>query len=363
MRELYSRLSARHEITVITGPFPGTDGRGVRTTAGFRTVHVGSASTYATSRLAYCRLALRELRTRAWDLWVYDFSPFAPLLPSRALRERALLTAHGVAGTHLVKHRPLAGPVALLAERRAFRTYPNILTASPGSRKLIDGIRGGRHAECSVEVIPCGVGDEWFAHTPVREEPYILFFGRIDIYHKGLDHLLRAFAPVAAERAGLRLVIAGRGREEQIRKIRETVARLRIEDRVRLVSPCPQAELVSLAQRCLFVCMPSRHEGWGMVATEAAGAGKAVLATDVRGLRDSAPHGKVAILVPPNDPESLAAGMRKLIAEPELRRELGAQGRRRAKAEFSWDAVALRVEELYTRLAQGLHTPSPGRTM
>ena len=322
---------------------------------GFRRVRVGSASTYPGSRLAYCRLAIRELMSRDWDLWVNDFSPFAPLLSARrGLRERALLTVHHVAGTHLVRHRPLAGPVALAAERYTLRSYPNILTVSPGSRRRINGIRGPRYHESPVEVIPNGVADVWFEGAPVREDPYILFFGRIDVYQKGLDHLLKAFGPVAAEWSGLRLVLAGTGQEKQLRKVREIMAQLGLGDRVRLITSVPLPELLSLARRCLFVCMPSRFEGWGIVATEAAAAGKAVLATDIEGLRDAAPHGEVAMLVPPDDLDSLSDGMRKLLREPELRRTLGARARERAKSEFGWDALALRVEELYERVAAGL---------
>ena len=362
VRELYSRLSARHDITVISGPFPGSDVRRAVGTEGFRCIRVGSASTYARSRLAYCCLAIKELRSHTWDLWVNDFSPFAPLISApRALRERALLTVHTVVGTHLIRHRPFVGPVALAAEQHAIRAYPKILTVSPGTQRRITQMRGQRHEESSVEVIPNGVADDWFQRPSVREEPYILFFGRIDIYAKGLDHLLRAFAPVAAERSGLQLILAGSGRQEQLRKVSEIVGQLELGDRVRLISPIPRPKLISLARRCLFVCMPSRFEGWGIVATEAAAAGKAVLATDVGGLRDAAPHEEVAILVPPNDPVALADGMRKLIQEPRLRRKLGVRGQRRAKAEFSWDALALRVEDLYTRVVAQRPDPSTGR--
>ena len=361
VHELYSRLSARHDITVISGPFPGSSSREVVETEGFRRVRVGSASTYAGSRLAYCRLAIRELMSRNWDLWVNDFSPFAPLLSARrGLRERALLTVHHLGGTHLVRHRPLVGPLALAAEWYTLCSYPNILTVSPGSRRRIARIRGRRYNEWPVEVIPNGVADEWFEDSPAREEPYILFFGRIDVYQKGLDHLLKAFAPVAAERSGIRLVLAGAGQEKHLRKVRGIVARLGLGDRVRLIGRVSQQELLSLARRCLFVCMPSRFEGWGIVATEAAAAGKAVLATDVEGLRDAAPHGEVAMLVPPNDLQSLSEGMRRLLRESELRRTLGARGRQRAREEFGWDALALRVEELYRRVADGLPTGLAG---
>lgn len=361
VHEIYSRLSARHDITVISGPFRRTGSPKTAGTPGFRSVRVGSASTYARSRMAYCRLAVRELKSRKWDLWVNDFSPFAPLLSvSRALRARALLTVHAVVGSHLVRHRPFVGPAALAAERYSLRAYPRILTVSSAVRTDIVRIRGRRNGAHPVEVIPNGVADEWFEHAPGQEEPFILFFGRIDIYAKGLDHLLRAFAMVAREWPGLRLVLAGKGREAQLRRVRRIIARCGVADRVDLISPVPRPELLSMARRCLFVCMPSRFEGWGIVAVEAAAAGKAVLATAVGGLREAAPHGETAILVRPNDTEDLAEGMRQLLREPGLRRSLAVRGRQRARAEFSWDAIARRVEDLYERVADGCRSAATG---
>ena len=56
-----------------------------------------------------------------------------------------------------------------------------------------------------------------------------------------------------------------------------------------------------LLRRALMVCVPSRYEGWCMVAVEAAAAGKAVLGTDIDGLRDAVRHDETGVLVPPED--------------------------------------------------------------
>ena len=70
-----------------------------------------------------------------------------------------------------------------------------------------------------------------------------------------------------------------------------------------------------LLRRALMVCVPSRYEGWCMVAVEAAAAGKAVLGTDIDGLRDAVRHDETGVLVPPEDVGALAEGMRALIAD------------------------------------------------
>jgi glycosyltransferase involved in cell wall biosynthesis len=63
------------------------------------------------------------------------------------------------------------------------------------------------------------------------------------------------------------------------------------------------------------------------------------VATDVGGLRDLVVDGETGIVVPPRDPAALRAGLERLLADPELRRRLGAAGRERAQERFSWQAV------------------------
>ena len=85
-----------------------------------------------------------------------------------------------------------------------------------------------------------------------------------------------------------------------------------------------------------------------MVAVEAAAAGKAVLGTNIDGLRDAVRHDDTGVLVPPDDVGALAAGMRALIADDSRRRSLGAAGRAWA-GRFSWDRLAEDLEEVYLR--------------
>ena len=88
-----------------------------------------------------------------------------------------------------------------------------------------------------------------------------------------------------------------------------------------------------------------------MVAVEAAAAGKAVLGTDIEGLRDAVRHDETGVLVPPGDVDALAAGMWSLIADEPRRRCLGAAGRAWA-GRFSWDRLAGDLEEVYGRAVQ-----------
>ena len=363
IREVYRRLADRHQITVISGPFPGAEPE--KEVDGVRHVRVGSANTYARSRIAYCRHAMAELRTRRWDLWINEFSAYAPLRVPSALRHRGILLMQNLLGRDAVRHRRLVGPLAVAIGRRAIRMYPNILAISTNlqtqildaQREAPDAVLGERVPN-GVELIPNGVGEEWFAEPGV-EEPYILFFGRIDVYQKGLDTLLPAFARVAADRPDIELRLAGGGHPKQVEWVRNVINQLGLTRRVRLLGRCSSHELAELARSALFVCMPSRFEGQGIVALEAAASGKAVLATNVGGLNEAVIDDETGMLVPPNDSEALTRGMLRLLDEPGLRQRLGARGRARVRAEFSWTDVANRVEDAYKRVLDALPSAAP----
>jgi glycosyltransferase involved in cell wall biosynthesis len=167
-----------------------------------------------------------------------------------------------------------------------------------------------------VRVIPSGV--DLPAEIGVEAEPpEILFAGRLSP-EKGVLEL-----STAAQ--GLNLVVAGDG-----------PLRRRLEGARGFV---PHHELQLLYARAAVVACPSRREGFGVVCLEAMAHGRPVVATEVGGLRDLVVDGETGIVVPPRDPEALRAALERLLADPELRRRLGAAGRRRAQERFSWAAV------------------------
>ncbi len=341
--EIYRRLADRHEITLVSGLFPGAEPEAE--IDGIRLIRVGSARSYALSRLGYCRRAVAQLQRLEWDLWVNEFSAFAPLRVPAALRRRGLLFFQHFMGHHALAKRPLVGGVSWLAEERALRAYERILTVSPSVQMRIQEKLKGR--DMSVDCVCNGVAERYFALEAV-EEPYLLYFGRIDIHTKGLDVLLSAFARIAPEYPQLELKLAGRGSAEQLAKVRDLVRREGVEGRVEVVGAVDDETQGELLRRALMVCMPSRYEGWGMVAVEAAAVGKAVLGTDISGLRDAVRDGETGLLVPAGDVVALAEGMRSLLADDERRQRLGNQGREWARC-FDWNRLAKDQEGVYLR--------------
>jgi len=347
-REIYRRLADRHEVTLVTGLFPGA--KPEECADGVRFLRVGSDRGYARSRLAYCRRAVACLDGLEWDVWVHEFSAFAPLWAPARLRRRGVLFFYHFVGRHALNKHPLVGGIAWAAEALTLRAYRRIVTLSPSVQEQVAQRLRGRSVQ--IECAYTGVDARYFALEPV-EEHYLLYFGRHDIHTKGLDVLLRAFARIAPDYPEVALKIAGRGDPRQVERLRVLVAAAGLDDRVELVGSVDEAQKEELLRCSLFVCMPSRYEGWGIAAVEAAAAGKAVVGTRISGLCDAVRDGDTGVLVESGDAGALSQQMRRLLDDPPRRRRMGAAGRAWARR-FDWDRLAREQEEILLRAAAEL---------
>lgn len=344
-REIYRRLADRHEITLITGRFPGSHAQ--ESLDGLRLVRVGSDRSYALSRLGFCARAIPALRAEEWDVWVHEFSAFAPLWVPSGLRRRGVFFFYHFVGSHALRKHPLAGGVAWAAEAASLRRYSRILTISPSVSDQVHRTLGDRPVR--IDCVYTGVDPSYFELQP-EEQPYILYFGRTDVHTKGMDLLVAAFARVAPAYPEVSLRIAGRGAPRERQLLEGLIRDAGLEQRTVVVGDVDEAHKGELLRQALFVCMPSRYEGWGIVAVEAAAAGKPVLGTRVTGLTDAVQDGKTGILVASEDTDALAAGMRRLLDDSSLRSGLGAEGRTWARR-FDWEEIARAQEGVLQRAA------------
>lgn len=171
--------------------------------------------------------------------------------------------------------------------------------------------------------------------------------GRVEIDKKGLDVLLDAWTRVCERQAQHSpiLLLVGDGPDaawlrRMVEAARPTV---RWVDRYVL----DRQELWRYLAAADIVTLPSRREGFAVAVVEAMACGLPVVAADVAGVADALGAGKEVggLVVPPEDPEALATALGELIADPQLARELGARGRRRAEEHFSLEAVGRQLRD------------------
>lgn len=163
-----------------------------------------------------------------------------------------------------------------------------------------------------VRVVPAGVAIPESVGEP-EEPPHVLFAGRLS-EEKGIDDFLAATE-------GLPRVIVGAGPTA-------------VSESAGAVAP---TEVGAYYERAALVCVPSRREGYGMVAREAMAYGRPVVATPVGGLRDAVEDGVTGLFA---ERDSLRAAIERLLADSDLRRRLGHAAREKARREWSPEAAA-----------------------
>lgn len=122
---------------------------------------------------------------------------------------------------------------------------------------------------------------------------------------------------------------------------------------VELLGYVPHERLPGILSKASIVVVPSVwQEPYGIVAAEAQAAGLPVVITRVGGLVESAVDNVTGIVVEPNDPDSLAMALARLIESPELRARMGEAGRERARRYFGWEHHAKTIREIYDHILE-----------
>lgn len=184
---------------------------------------------------------------------------------------------------------------------------------------------------------------------PPSDAASLLFLGRMDAYNKGLDVLLDAFARVAAD-AVPRLTLTLRGPDWGDRaRLARRAAELALANRVSFMDPDYQRSPVELIARHDVLCLPSRFEGFGLVALEAMLAGRVLLVSERAGSARHVEESGCGVAVAPTV-EGVAGGLRELMARRERWPEMGARGRRYVQERMHWNTIAADALSRYERL-------------
>lgn len=231
---------------------------------------------------------------------------------------------------------------------RVARRLPSILTVSGSSRREIVEHLGVRPER--VHVVPIGADtDLWSPDPSVAEVPgRIVTTSSADVPLKGLVHLVEALAELRAEVPGAHLVVVGRRSEDG--PVARAIERYGLDGAVRFVKGVSDAELVDLVRGAQVACVPSLYEGFSLPAAEAMATGTPLVATTGGAIPEVAgPDGETCLAVPPGDAGALAAALGRLLGPggAGLRARLGAAGRARVLARFTWARAAQGTAERY----------------
>lgn len=331
-REVGKRLAKKHTVTVFTSRYAGAKDY---TEDGIYYCHVGIATPFPrlTNLLFIGAIPLLVRKIRA-DIIIENFNAptsvsFAPLFTNIPIV--VLPTMFNAIEFTKKYHFPFHWIEAL-----GMKFYSYMLPYSD-----IDSAKAKRlNPRIHVKIVPQGVGPEFFEITQ-KKPKYILFLGRYDIWQKGIDLLLRAYARVS-DTIRYPLVIAGHGPDEQ--RIRNLIHELHLEHTVTMLGPLYGKAKDMILSEALYTAFPSRHDELSIWALESLASGLPLVGFNLPecawGTRD------IYLKSPPFDIAAYGELLKKA-TDPEVITPMRKQARVFAK-QYTWERVATDIELFLT---------------
>lgn len=197
-------------------------------------------------------------------------------------------------------------------------------------------VGGGNRGDVAATRVELGIG---------QSDVLIISVGRL-VYQKGHEYLVQAMQNVVRDFPGARAVICGEGPLRH--QLEAQTARLGVDASVRLLGN--RMDVSRLLEAADIFVLPSRWEGLPVALLEAMDSGLPVVATRVEGVEEVVQAEIHGLLVAPEDARALAASLKVLVADPDMRRSMGRRARERIASSYTIDSMC----EKYLLLMQNL---------
>lgn len=335
---IYKHLRDRHDITLLCKRYPGAEDSEI---TGLKHIFVGTESRSLTKTLlSFAFNARRYVMENGskYDVIIEEFSPAIPTFLNQYNKRPVVLQIQGYTGVkYFAKYNPLYSTVLYLSEYFRPGYYRNVILVSEKTKRRLS-LRNAQN----IWVISNGISEDYF-FAERKESNYFLYLGRIDIHHKGLDILLKAFRYFAEEDGKTRLVIAGHGRD--IEKLEQIISGIpdSIRQRIELKGWVDGDLKISLLSGAIAVIMPSRYETQGIVALESMASGSPLIASDIPELSYISDSG-AGTLFKAGDAKELYKSLCNIVKYSN-RNEMGSAGRKWVK-NLTWENIANRFEDV-----------------
>jgi glycosyltransferase involved in cell wall biosynthesis len=224
------------------------------------------------------------------------------------------------------------------------------------SRRVADLLMEAGLSSERLEVVYNGCRREHFgdAHKAVRRARAALHLGDGPVVgtvarlsaEKGVDVLLTALGHVVEQVPSVTALIVGDG--PRLVELREQTGRLGLNGHVRFLGA--RSDVAVLNRLMDVFVLPSRQEACPMALLEAMAAGRAIVATDVGGNRELIENARTGVLVPSEQPATLARQIVTALSHPRRRKKMGRAARARVGALFTRERMVTRTCAVYRRM-------------
>ena len=278
------------------------------------------------------RAVFRERMTLARGTWLVDSLVAHEAAPLFRDGVRPILVAHYL---HLLDPERRDSREAAL-ERKLLPRFEGVVTTSDYSRRVLraEGVRN------AITIWP-GLDDRYRAPvaTTTHEPARMLTIASL-LPGKGLLELIDVLESLADLEWTWDLAGDATLDGKYAARVTRRIARSRVRDRIRVRAPLPPAKLVALYDRSDLFVLPTRFETCSMATREAMARALPVVAYDVGGLGANLPRAAARCLAPRGDDATLAAHLRRLLADARERARVGAANRKAALGFPTWEGSA-----------------------
>lgn len=190
-----------------------------------------------------------------------------------------------------------------------------------------------------ITVLPMGLSlprlAKWYPKSPRFT---LIVVARLHVL-KGVADAIDAFARIQARELNVQLWIVGGDSDGYQKELERRAHDLGVAGRIAFFGRVSEEKKFELLARAHILLMPSIHEGWGLVVSEAASQGTPAVGYRTSGVKDVIVHGRTGILVEAGKPEKLATEAVKLWIDKERYARFQDAGKKRALS-MSWDDTA-----------------------
>ena len=286
----------------------------------------------------------RALASRANAFDIVDFQQSSYAFGYEALksflshqsRAKKIVTIHKL--DQIQKERPELN--------RIYNRADGVITFSKYMKEMLidDGVQPNK-----ISVICHGTSLE-----PLRDGPReqaILFCGSPIPHVKGFEHFVVALRLLQEEGISLRTKVYGFFMEDEMEYALQLASDQGVEGLLEWQSFRNEAELTDEYQKSLVCVIPYTGYAGYFPAAQAMGNAVPIVATDILGHSEYVAG--AGLMVAPGSPEELVSALRRVLKDEGLRRELGANGRKRAEEALGWDTVAAQTLDVFRNALEG----------
>ena len=337
-------LGQHHDITLACGAFhKSLETKFNNNFDNFKVKFLGKANNYIESRLKFIYESTK-INTKQYDLIVEDFSSYAPVFPKLDNKQILISILHGYYGIKALRYRKFYGFLSIACENILLPQKSFVITVSKHLENYVN-------KNTKVKTILPGA-NIFFENNKIKnfennfkdtKKNYILFLGRLDIWAKGLDILIKTWAILNKQNhINMPLYLIGGGDLEQIKSLinKENVKNIVLIGRVN------HDEAMNFLQNAYFVCMPSRTEGSSLVLCEALALGKAIIVSNIPVFKNSILNYQDGVFFKSQDAQDLANKIKELLDNPDLVKKISQNALIKGK-ELSWEKSAQEHEDFY----------------